>query len=662
MNLTQSIALLLLAAWTAGPLTAGIPDFTGINPMLGYASAKKNKKAKKGTSKSEQNEEEEREKDEEENDPILGKHPIPKYTDFSQLNASPKNLEKNYRLRVIKAYRPNRDLNSKLKISNYSSYENPTGIIFNAGEKFSIRMEGSPRTQVEFVLRDFGPQGRHTSFPLKKGINNFTAGHFGHGYINYRDSEPDSAPAIKVQIKGGTINGVFTQHDCEKVWRYLLKNAKSDLLDIIGERCQWVLDLKALRASCPTQGPELVKLYDEEIKLEQQLMGWDWEGIHPGNHIMGRVMWQGYMHADGLGGAYHCDTTPGLVNVEGVRKSGAWGTAHEFGHVNQTRPGLKWVGTTEVTVNIFSALVNYTFNPNEVRLEHERCSSLEGIGVRGGRFDCYVNSALVNRELWQFHRGPDNGNLPPGVRCGDHFVTLCPMWQMYLYNTVARGDKLFYPRIFKDVRDTDESRMKQGELRMKYLERCCNSAELDFSDYFLATGMLAPMSRLVDDYGKAWLTITEDMCIDLLKKTAKYPKPESPVVFYINANNVEIYKEKLDIVPSPRFQAELRNPQRPSFVVPADQWENAVAFEVYDKEDKLIRICLRGLNQMDNKSTEVFLPPTAEYVMAVQWDGKRFIMQRKSGRSGIDARPDPCTGPGQYREVASTSKKKRKKR
>jgi hypothetical protein len=82
----------------------------------------------------------------------------------------------------------------------------------------------------------------------------------------------------------------------------------------------------------------------------------------------------------------------------------------------------------------------------------------------------------------------------------------------------------------------------------------------------------------------------------------------------------------------------------PGFTVPADKWANAVAFEVY-KGDKLVRICLRGLNQKDNASTDVILPAGATTVMAVSWDGKRYIIYDTTG-APIDAQPDSATGPG----------------
>ena len=153
------------------------------------------------------------------------------------------------------------------------------------------------------------------------------------------------------------------------------------------------------------------------------------------------------------------------------------------------------------------------------------------------------------------------------------------------------------------------------------------------------------MNRYVNDYSSRWMTITGDMCRQALKHAAQYPKPESPVVFYITSNNMLIYRDKLNIIPSPDFIPQISRNRDTRFVVPADMWANAVAFEVYDADGKLIRVCLRGLDQKDNASTTVILPKGAARVMAVQWDGARYAIYSTTGEM-IDAKPDTCNGPG----------------
>lgn len=45
-------------------------------------------------------------------------------------------------------------------------------------------------------------------------------------------------------------------------------------------------------------------------------------------------------------------------------KTNNWGPAHEVGHSNQTRPGLKWFGMTEVTNNICSMYIQKLYGIN----------------------------------------------------------------------------------------------------------------------------------------------------------------------------------------------------------------------------------------------------------------------------------------------------------
>ena len=109
---------------------------------------------------------------------VLALHAMPVYTDFSQLNRKPEQMEQAYRHREYRAYKPIEDLSKRLKIANYSSFENPTGIAFKSGDTIKVRMEGNPRTQVELILQDFGFPGGQIRFNLKPGDNSFSAPFF----------------------------------------------------------------------------------------------------------------------------------------------------------------------------------------------------------------------------------------------------------------------------------------------------------------------------------------------------------------------------------------------------------------------------------------------------------------------------------------------------
>ena len=555
-------------------------------------------------------------------------------TDYRGINAG--NPEEKYRHRIFRAYLPNRLINKIYKTSAYSSYENPTGIFFEAGEQAVFTVSGSAgEAELELIVRDFGEGGSRDSYPLRIGDNKLSIKNKGLAYLQYRAENPQDAPPIEVDIQGGKINGVFTAGDSVETWHSLLKNAVCNIIDLLGYRCQLTYDVTSLRKYCPDQGSELLALYDEIIRLEQvDVMGWGTKDVHPGNHIHGRVQYSGFMHADQQGAAFHVNTMGSLANPVRLRQN-AWGVAHEFGHVNQTRPGMRWVGTSEITNNICSAWVNFKLFPQQMRLEHEVTENIDQERMRGGRFDCYVNSAVVKHQLWQFQSGPDSGLFAPlRGNSGDHFVGCAPFWQLMLYCTAARGNKDFYPDIFHNVRHTDESAMTNGELRVLFLKRAADAAKLNLAEFFLCTGMAAPVDRVIDDYGEASLTVTEEMLQEALDYMARYPKPDSSVIYYITANSIDIFKHKLPISISPDAPKIILPVSRVD--IPGSAWKNAVAFEAYSGK-KLVRVSLLGLNHTDNTTTTVICPPETDSIKAVQWDGKRVTIAKLSSDQTVRA-------------------------
>ncbi len=552
---------------------------------------------------------------------------LPAGTDSSQINKSD---ESAYRQRVIRAYLPLELLSEQLKVGNYSAFENPTGIFFLQGDDATITLSPEATAQqISLVVHDFGESGRQTRYPLKVGANNIKMSSQGLAYIDYRSEQPQQAPAIKVSIEGGEINGLFGLSDSKEDWVRLLAGAKTDMIDLIGNRVQLVFNVKALRENCPEDGPALLALYDEIIAQQQKLMGWDREGIHPGNHILGRNIWRGFMHADGIGAAFHHDTMRGIGNPKNLRDT-SWGVAHEFGHVNQLSPVFCWVGTKEVTNNLYSYWSNYLLNPDNMRIEHEVCATANGT-LRGGRLHDYIQSSIIDKRVWQYQVGPDFSNYNDESRSKaeevkatkhsfDHFVNLGPIWQLQLYMEVALGKKDFYPKVFQSLRKGDADKISHGQQRINFMKAACDASGFNLTRFFVITRMLAPINRWKDDYGSAMLTITPEMIEDFLRHAQQYPAANSSVIQYISANSVDIFKNKQAITPGQQLL-----PNNGELIVPANQWQGAVAFEVYEGKKK-IAISLLGLGHKDNKTTVVFVPKNATSVKAVSWDGKRYVI------------------------------------
>ena len=546
---------------------------------------------------------------------------VPQLTDYTGLNHGDPELT--YRNRDFSAYLSIEAFHKITKAGNYSSFENATGIYFEAGEEAVIEVSGTQGHPVKLIVYNFVGDTQRSEYPLQEGDNHITISKSGLAYIDYRCASLDqlrNAPKIHVKINGGKINGVMTTADSDEQWTKLLADAKCGVMELMGERVHLVFDVEGLRKGCPTKGKELLALYDEVMRMEQDdILGWNLDGTHAGNHIMGRSVWRGFMHADGIGAAFNRQVTPFLSNPDEIRKS-IWGVAHEFGHVNQTKPGMCWPGLTEVTNNICSIWCAYNLDPTKLRLEHGDMNNAMNKRMRGGCFDNYINAALVKRRTWFWYGYPNtdqDGDIVEKSKAVQE--TLIPLWQLQLYFAVARGKRDFFPRMFKAVRAADETKQTNGETQVLFMKRACDAAQLDLSDFFVKLGMLAPINRIANDYVSKCITITEDMCLDAIRYASRYRKPDSSVIFYISGNSVAIFKNKDRVIPS----NSAFNIENGIIEMPASEWQNAVAFEAY-KGNALLHVSLRGLNHEDNSSTSVLCPEGTDRVMAVQWDGKRF--------------------------------------
>ena len=549
-----------------------------------------------------------------------------KYYRAGELNRTA-DREESYRHRRISAYLDIKKQIELYKNTGYDPFENALGIFVKEGETVHLTLNGMPQGELNLIVKSYADNEDGDEWPLHVGSNSVTSQKDGLLYLSYRKAEPSAeAPDIDVTITGGTLNGVMTDADNAETWKQLLTNAKAPWLDLVGKRTHLVLPTDSLRQHCPAKGVQLLALYDRIIELQQVLCGWDQYG-HPGNRILGRVVYNGYMFADEKGAGFHVDNMDTLCNPDALAGDPCWGVAHEFGHVNQTEPGMMWKGMTEVTNNLYSLWCELNLGAKDIRTEHELCEGFGGVGrVRGGHTDNAVNAAMVAGEAWQFQ---NIGSTPHPYVSGDVFATLVPFWQLQLYCACARGNESFYPDIFQDVRKTDEKAMTNGELRMLFLRRACDSAKLDLTRFFLNAGMLAPMSRGVFDYGDGWLSVTPEMLrttVDAIK-AKQYPEPDSSVVNYITVNTLPQFRDRLAVeVPAPgSFTPELRDGK---LEIPAGVWKNAVAFEAYARDEegnqKLLRISLRGLNHDDNDATTVYCPEGTNFIVAVQWDGTRF--------------------------------------
>lgn len=543
------------------------------------------------------------------------------------------------RTKKYRAYYPVDALARELRTSGYSRYENPTGVYFRKGDTavlFVGEIPSGERISLKIHCFDKEGYGEERVYPLEKGVNVIPVTLNGLSYIEYFSENIKSEP-VSINIATGHANGVFTngKKSTNKDWAEILENVQGDCIDIVGKYVHLIYCAETMKKVCPEDGLKLINTYDEIIRLQQDdIMGLTQFKRRRPNHMLGRTMWKGFMHADGMGAAFNDNTMGGIADPEKIAEQ-AWGISHEFGHVNQTRPLMMWVCTTEVTNNIFSCWANFNLNPKSMRLEHERCPSRDGDGsFIGGRFNCFLNSALVHGEQWLCQKGPDKmENYENG---GDHFVKVAPMWQLQLYMNVAeRGPKDFYPQLHESARTDEIPKTKDGKndngaMQCRFMKKACDVAKQNLMPFFEAVGMLKPIDKELDDYVRGQLTITESDCAKLKKYGEKYPAPASPVIYYISSTNAQIFKEGAPIKGSKGAGVEERDGGK-RLIFSHKKWKNVVAFETYAGE-KLIRVSMSGLDSIDNSSTLVVYPEGATRVEAVGWDGKRILAYGKAGK------------------------------
>lgn len=525
-----------------------------------------------------------------------------------------------YRINEFKAYRPLADLQAEMKNSyRYNDHENPTGIFFEKGATYIVIAQGIGEDAVALNIRGFSsaqyPDPQSSSYALANGINIIKTTNRGNGYISYYTPNYQTAPKVKLHFFNGTVNGYFdiTRGDNNNDWQQLLANAKSDIMDYVGERIQGAIPVSALKQYCPTKGKELVETYDNIVKYEHEVMGIDKFNRYYGNHMA-------MISVKTSGGLYHASNDGFCIPVNALEQPitqtssrfDFWGAGHELGHVNQTN-GVLWVGLTEVTNNIYSAYVEHRLRPDGYhRLENE-----DG-GFR--YYDFYEYSILKG------------GQFLPSAN-NDVFVTLIPFWQLFVYTHEAGNTPEAYPELFEVMRTMSSlSSMNDGQKQVNFMRQWCHVTKTNFLPYFKQVGMFKVINQQISDYSSRQLTISQTMLNNLEKEINEANYPEAPAgLVYININNKDAFANKVPVAEGTLNSGCTNNG---SYVrIQHSNWPNAVGFETYTADGKLLHMTNygRGISNGAATYTDVVWTSSEKpsYIMAVGYDGSKVKCYQK---------------------------------
>ncbi|GHV40478.1 carbohydrate-binding protein [Bacteroidia bacterium] len=368
------------------------------------------------------------------------------------------------------------------KTGTYSLRDNPTGIYVRQGDEL-IALAGELYNQnISLFVQNPSKQIQGSAYPLKTGLNKFKADNDGLIYVLYHTPE-GTEPAVKINITTGYVNGYFNSKKHKKEdWVNLLNQATFEHFDLVGEYAHLTFQTEKFRQYTP-DGLALINKYDDLVRMEQDFMGLFKYSKAFKNRMYFVVMsGSSWMHASSYYTGYDIATQAELLTLSSFT-SNPWGPAHEVGHVNQTRPGLKWKGMAEITNNIHSLYIQ-TLWGNRSRLVTDN--------VYAKAFTEIINAKIAHNE----HTDP--------------FCKVVPFWQLKLYMHDVLGKEDFYKDVYEKVRQNPNP-SSEGLCQIAFVKIACDVAKLNLIDFFEAWGFLTPIDIEIDDYGKSQFIVTQSM-------------------------------------------------------------------------------------------------------------------------------------------------------
>lgn len=465
-----------------------------------------------------------------------------------------------FRIQEYKAY-PHPELFRKANKTSaeHNLLDNPTGIFVNKGKEVVVLVGDSHGYQLSARILNLNVSGGdgfnyNYSYPLVEGINRFIAETDGLIYIYYHTPEYRDALPIKIHIPSGQVNGYFDSGKHQPSdWSRLLHAAVGPHLDVLGEKAHLIFPVDKFKANTP-DGKALIDAYDRLVLLEQQFMGLEkYDRMDP-NRVCFSVMYNdSYMYSAGNHTGYVVGTMNELCNLEKFSTTSIWGPAHEVGHSYQTKPGLCWLGMTEVTNNIHSLYVQTSFG-NQSRL----------LDKQGDYTSIYEKSMCMYFVRKRAHIITDSDvNV---------FNLLVPFWQLYLY-TKAIGQEDFYKDLYELIRiNTDQDTPGKSQLEFTFL--ASKASGLDLTEFFVKWGFFEPIDIEKSDYSKGQFVVTESMIDETKQRITDLglPKPKG-IIEYICDSNVDCYKTFNSIIKG--------TAQREGQKIVMTNWRNVAVYEVY---------------------------------------------------------------------------------
>ena len=467
-----------------------------------------------------------------------------------------------FRIADYKAFQHPDVMAGENKTSKYSLLDNPTGISVKKDEVLIVMVGDTHGQNVSLRVQNLDVPGgdgfnNNQDYALRRGVNKLTMKDKGLVYVMYHTNDYATAEPVRIHLASGMVNGYFdvTKHNRED-WNKLINAATDTYFDVVGQYAHLTFPVSKLLAT--SNGKDLIDIYDKIVYEEQVFMGLKKYNRMFNNRIYLHVMYHQYMYSTDYHTAYNVSTMDNLCDVENMKVNN-WGPAHEIGHSNQTRPGLRWFGTIEVTNNIHSLYIQRLFGAG---------SRLQSTSPNNATYNNYYEKAMSSAFPTHY----------PHARLSDVFYKLVPFWQLELYMEYVLDKPDFYKDVYEAIR-TSEDKSTDGERQIEFAYICSKAANLDLTDFFVKWGFLVPVDYTFSDtYDTKTVKVDANQIAALKKRiTDLHLSKPSHSLEYICDNTVEIYKSNADIAKG----TASKDGQK--FVM--TNWKNVVAYEVYNDNE-----------------------------------------------------------------------------
>lgn len=470
---------------------------------------------------------------------------------------------KEFRVGEFRPYQHPSVMAARNKTAKYSLRDNPTGIYAEQGDEMFVYLShiyDGAEISLNFQNLNEG-YGKNQSVILKEGLNRVIAPISGLTYV-FNHVEEDipllleteeakkavAAKTVKIHFVFGKVNGYFDlrKHQTQEKWEEILANAKYQDIDVLGDYSHITWNVEQFRGNnvSSNQGivTDILKSIDNcdrLVVLEQEFLG-----LKKYNKMFNNRMHfcLDYVakspNASDYRTVYSAGTSYAEIFCNPAKfPERLWGAAHEVGHVNQTRPGLKWAGMTEVTNNLTVLHVQTTFGA-ESKLQRIGDGSVGNPNTENGKLysDAEFDKSKLN--LYDVSRKyfieGERAHCLPNIEINIRETQLVPFWQLKLFFVDALGQEDFYHDLYEYFR-THSSPSNEGKNagldQLDFVRQVCRISGYNMLDFFEKWGFLKAVNTTLSDYSNKIFIITENQANALRKEieAANYKLPAKDV-------------------------------------------------------------------------------------------------------------------------------------